>query len=89
MKMATASEFPEFDIIERFLAPMPKFWARIFSIASVVLVISLGVIHTYDQLIALGMEFPAWVAKAMALVSSVAAFLSKLTVDKEKWAGQQ
>lgn len=87
--MAKSSEFPEFDIVERFLAPMPKFWSRVFTIASTLTIVSLALVGTYDQLVAIGIVFPQWVAKAVALASSVAAFLSKFTVDKDKWAGQK
>lgn len=82
-------EFPEFDVVERLFAPMPKFWKAIFNVAVVITVICAAIIGTHDQLVELGISIPSWYAKLALVASSVSAFLAKLTVDKDKWAGQR
>ena len=71
--------------MERFTAPMPKFFARIFEVLGVLSVICAAIVMMAGQLTEVGIVLPEKWLTVVAVASAVGAFISKFTVDFDKY----
>lgn len=75
----------ELSAMERFSAPMPKFFARIFEVLSVLSVICAAIVMMAGSLVEVGIVLPEKWLLVVSAASAVGAFISKFTVDFDKY----
>ncbi len=70
-----------YQILVRFVGPMPLFFKVIFWVSLAIAMISTA----HGQLVEFGIPVPEWLGKANSVAAWVAAIIAKFTVDWEKW----
>jgi len=75
----------QLSAIERFTAPMPKFFERIFDVLSIVSVICAAIVMMAGSLTEVGVVLPEKWALIVSVASAIGAFVAKFTVDFDKY----
>ena len=74
----------QLSLLERFNAPMPKFFQTIFRIGAVAVAIGVGLGAAQESLVQQGIPVPEWVAYVVSAVGAVTSLLAKFTVRLDK-----
>lgn len=72
------------SLLERFNAPMPKFFQTIFRIGAVVVAIGVGLGAAQESLLEQGIPVPEWVAYVVSAVGTITSLLAKFTIKLDK-----
>ena len=68
------------SLVQRFRAPMPKFFKVVFYIGLLLAAVSAGLYQFQQDLAASGMAIPNWITTVSGWVGAVSALVSKLTI---------
>ncbi|WP_273212576.1 hypothetical protein [Runella zeae] len=71
-------------LMERFNAPMPKFFQTLFKIGGIVVAVGVGLGAAQESLVAQGLPVPEWLAYLVGAVGVVTSLISKFTVKLDK-----
>ena len=71
-------------LMERFNAPMPKFFQTLFKIGGIVVAVGVGLGAAQESLVAQGLPVPEWLAYLVGAVGAVTSLISKFTVKLDK-----
>lgn len=77
------------QLLERWNAPMPKFFQAIFYVAAFVVALSAGANLFIEQLVEVGFVPPKWLIDVAGWAAAAAAVVAKFTVDWKAKVGKE